>query len=634
MFFSHSSRPQRKTQPSHEHTTAWYYFQTLAQESADVFWILMPTGEMPEVCPSWQNFTGQEEQACLEQGWLDMLYPADQMRIKALLHQAITSSHSAEGRCYIRGSDGFYHLMHIRAIPVHIPHEAQQRVIICGDDLTKQALAGEMSNAQMQHVVRACGVGLWCWDFITNQLVWTEQEYALFGLSSAKPITYERFLQAIHPDDREHVIQLRMPAQTATPERGEHFRTIWPDGTVRWLENRAQAVHDAEGKPVRIVGATIDITDLKHIEEALRESEVRFRGLVDSNIIGMSVTDMHGHIYEANEALLSFLEYTREDLQAGRMQWMEMTPLEYREESIQHMGELLTTGIMQPFEKEFVTNTGKRVPALLGSTLIRQGGSEPLMLTFILDLTARKELERQKDLMLGMTSHELKTPLTALKGTFQLIQRRVKRLVTKTDVPVEVRESLTDLSERLDTCARQVDAQTHLINDLMDVSRITAHTLKLELKYCDLVSIVRATVEDLRIVALGRILLLTLPEHATVTVLADSARIGQVVTNYVTNALRYSSPDQPVEVGLTIESRVARVWVRDKGPGLTAEAQKELWQRFHQVKGILAQSDTGKGLGLGLYICRTLIFQHQGEVGVESTQGEGSTFWFTLPLAQ
>jgi signal transduction histidine kinase len=286
-----------------------------------------------------------------------------------------------------------------------------------------------------------------------------------------------------------------------------------------------------------------------------------------------------------------------------------------------------------PFEKEYLTKDGKRVSVLLGGTLFRREGEASLEIAFVLDLTARKEIERQKDLFLGMTSHELKTPLTALKGTIQLLQRRVKRLDTRVDhLSPEVSAFCDDLSERLAASARQVDVQTRLINDLLDVSRITANTLKLELRRCELGSIVRETVDDLRVTAPERSLLLEVSEHTTVDVLADRDRISQVVSNYVTNALRYSRPDQPVHIGLTAQEDVARVWVRDQGPGLSAEAQKEIWQRFHQIKGVPVLSGSGKGLGLGLYICQTLIAQHQGEVGVESTLGEGSTFWFTLPL--
>ncbi|GHO56178.1 sensor histidine kinase [Ktedonobacter robiniae] len=137
---------------------------------------------------------------------------------------------------------------------------------------------------------------------------------------------------------------------------------------------------------------------------------------------------------------------------------------------------------------------------------------------------------------------------------------------------------------------------------------------------------------DLRVTAPERSLVLEVPEDCAIMVLADRARICQVMTNYLTNAIRYSPPGQPIHIGLTVQENAARVWVRDQGPGLTEEEQAHLWQRFSQIKGIHVQSGSGKGLGLGLYICQTLIAEHQGEVGVESEPGKGSTFWFSLPL--
>ena len=114
---------------------------------------------------------------------------------------------------------------------------------------------------------------------------------------------------------------------------------------------------------------------------------------------------------------------------------------------------------------------------------------------------------------------------------------------------------------------------------------------------------------------------------------SSSLRIPWVVTNYLTNALKYAPAEQPVVVGLDVSGHEAQVWVRDQGPGLPLEEQAQVWERFHQVKGIEIQSDVGVGLGLGLYICRTIIERHQGRVGVESAPGQGSIFWFTLPLA-
>jgi hypothetical protein len=118
-----------------------------------------------------------------------------------------------------------------------------------------------------------------------------------------------------------------------------------------------------------------------------------------------------------------------------------------------------------------------------------------------------------------------------------------------------------------------------------------------------------------------------------VPVIADADRIRQVVANYLSNALKYSPEDRPVVVGIEVDDREARVWVRDEGLGLPTEEQEQIWERFHQATGIAVQSGSGIGLGLGLYICRTIIERHHGHVGVESAPGRGSTFWFTVPLA-
>lgn len=120
--------------------------------------------------------------------------------------------------------------------------------------------------------------------------------------------------------------------------------------------------------------------------------------------------------------------------------------------------------------------------------------------------------------------------------------------------------------------------------------------------------------------------------YEPVPVTADAERIGQVVTNYLTNALKYSAEDLPVVVSLRMERGAARVAVHDEGPGLTPEQAEQVWERFHRVPGIEVRSGSGVGLGLGLHISRTIVERHGGVVGVESVPGEGATFWFTLPV--
>ncbi|HET8847044.1 MAG TPA: HAMP domain-containing sensor histidine kinase, partial [Ktedonobacteraceae bacterium] len=329
------------------------------------------------------------------------------------------------------------------------------------------------------------------------------------------------------------------------------------------------------------------------------------------------------------------IEAAREDMTTAGLHIKNVTLREYWARDERARAELLATGSYLPFEKIYHTKGGKQVPVMVGGTLMHpEHPSSSLTLAFVLDLTAQKELEQQTRLFLSMTGHELKTPLAALKGMFQLLQRKEQRLhFASSAMEPEMRGFLETLSERLAVAVRQVDIQTRLINDLLDISRIQTNTLQLEMQRSDIISIVRTTIADLRLMAPERTLHLELPEQATITVLADQYRIRQVLTNYVTNALRYSSPDLPVVIGVKLQENHVRVWVHDQGPGLTAEAQKAIWQRYYQGKSTPVQSDvSGKGLGLGLYICQTLIAQHQGDVGVESAPGEGSTFWFTLPI--
>jgi len=249
-----------------------------------------------------------------------------------------------------------------------------------------------------------------------------------------------------------------------------------------------------------------------------------------------------------------------------------------------------------------------------------------------MNITERKELEQQKDAFLSITSHELRTPLTTIKGNIQLTQLLLKRLQGEKALSKKGSEIVENASDMLERALRQTAVQQRLINDLLDVSRIQMNKLELSLELCDLVTMVRATVKDQQYAETTSRLQIEEPAQKPLLVMADAERIGQVVNNYITNALKYSRADQPVVVGIEAEELVARVWVRDHGPGLTIEQQQRIWERFYQAPGIPVQSGSGIGLGLGLHICQILIGRHGGNVGVESAPGKGSTFWFTLPL--
>jgi signal transduction histidine kinase/PAS domain-containing protein len=248
---------------------------------------------------------------------------------------------------------------------------------------------------------------------------------------------------------------------------------------------------------------------------------------------------------------------------------------------------------------------------------------------------ALREANRRMDEFLGMAGHELRTPLTAISGNIQLALRQVKKSIGEDGTYAgDLASKLELIQTLLDRAERQVRLQNRLVGDLLDISRIQANKIALMLEPCDLVAIVREAVQDQSLLVPARSIRLHVPAEATAPVVADADRIGQVVTNYLTNALKYSPADRHVEVSLAVDGQMARVSVHDEGPGLSAAEQQAIWERFYQVERIKVQSGSGTGLGLGLHICQTIIEQHQGQVGVQSAPGEGSAFWFTLPLAR
>ncbi len=288
---------------------------------------------------------------------------------------------------------------------------------------------------------------------------------------------------------------------------------------------------------------------------------------------------------------------------------------------------LLSTGVVPPQEGEYLRKDGSRFPVLTAATLLDQ--KRRLGLGVILDITDRKAAEQRKQEFLNMVSHELRTPLTSIMGLIELALMQIE--LRPRELSPEAEGLLVRLEKVLNRADGQVEIETRLVEELLEVSRLELHTFELSVHPENLVTIVQETVANQQQTARTRQIELVLPPEEVVPVLADAGRIGQVLSNYLTNALKYAPGDQPVSVHLDVEASSVRVSVRDQGPGLTPEQQQRVWERFYQVATPGHQGPDG-GLGLGLAIARAIVEQHQGQVGVQSAPGHGVTFWFTLPI--
>jgi PAS domain S-box-containing protein len=258
------------------------------------------------------------------------------------------------------------------------------------------------------------------------------------------------------------------------------------------------------------------------------------------------------------------------------------------------------------------------------------------------ELTAQEVSQRLEE-FLATAAHDLRVPLSTVVGYIDLAQRQVERLAAAMHgVSPELAPRVEAARERLNDAGQSADRLARLLSLLFDTAAIRAGKLDLHRAPGDLVTLVREQVEALRVAAPDRVIRLHEPAGGKpILVEADFDRIGQVVMNYVTNALKYSPPDRPVDISVAVRggrTRVARVAVRDQGTGIPKAEQARVWDVFHRAAGVTAQDGALLGmrrgsLGLGLHISKGVITAHGGQVGVQSEVGKGSTFWFTLPLA-
>ena len=473
---------------------------------------------------------------------------------------------------------------------------------------------------------------------------WNASAERMFGYT-AQDMVGQSILRIIPPDRYQEEDQIL--ARIRAGERIEHFATVrlTKDGCPIDVSLTISPIRDSAGRVIGASKIARDITERKRMEEAVRESEEKFRTLADNMPALAWMARPDGHIFWYNRRWYEYTGTTPESQEGwGWRSAHEPAALPQVMEQWQHS---LATG--EPFEMVFPLRgaDGEYRPFLTRVTPLKdERGCVTRWFGTNIDISQQRATEEAllaanqlMDEFLHMATHELKTPLTALQANLQIGERRIQRLLAGIPEPTvegeaadPVREAIQGVAQILGRNQRQVRRLTRLVDDLVDSARIQAGKLEIVSAPCDLAAIVREAVAEQRAVHPEREIRLQLPRSLpTVPVEADADRIGQVVTNYLTNALKYSPDDQPVELALHVEGTTARLSVRDEGPGIPAEDQARIWERGFRVAGITPSGEGVVGLGLGLHISREIVERHGGRVGVESAPGKGSTFWFTLP---
>ncbi len=423
----------------------------------------------------------------------------------------------------------------------------------------------------------------------------------------------------IHPEDvRQRREMLRRTlARPKEMIRGE-FRVRHNNGTWRTIEAICQNFIN-DPRIGGVIGNYRDITDRKLIEEIIESERRKGMAILASTNEGIYGTDAMGICTFINPALLQLLGFKERDCLGKSVhnlfhyKYIDDSPYPYEDCPVNLT--LQTGEANRLIEDVLWTRTGNPIQVLLSCSPIFEEKKLVGSVVTAIDIRERKKLERQKDEFIGIASHELKTPVTSIKAYTQVLHNRFKKAG---DV------QSAGLLAKMDT---QLDKLTNLIKDLLDVTKIETGKLQFKEDSFDFNALVIEITEEMQRTTEKHELVMKLGK--TCTVLGDRDRIGQVLINFIGNAIKYSPDSKQVVITTTSYHRKATVSVEDFGIGIAKDNQSKVFERF--FRGNEKEQESYPGLGLGLYISAEIIRRHKGKIWLTSEKGKGTTFSFSLP---
>jgi PAS domain S-box-containing protein len=447
------------------------------------------------------------------------------------------------------------------------------------------------------------------------------------------------FEELLHPMDSERVLNaVETSKQEGDPYEAE-YRLMRKDGSVIWVQDRAVTVLDARGRRLHWQGFLVDVTARKH-------AEARYRTLVEQLPL-ITYVDSPRSADEAapytSPQIEKILGYSLSQWHSDPEFFLEHLHPQDRDRVRDAQHSARESGEPLEIEYRFISEGG-RVVWLQDSytTVCDEAGRPWYAQGFAVDITARKEAERDrealltqaqaqnerltkldrlKDEFIALVSHELRTPLTSIRGYLELLVDDPETLM------------LPDLQHSwLQVIDRNSERLLRLVEDLLLTAQASAGALALEMDEIDLAAVVEHAVEAGSPLASTRGISLTSSVDAAPFVSGDRVRIGQVIDNLISNALKFTPEGGRVEVRASARRGVARIEVCDTGMGISEDEQVQLFERFFRTAR--AQDEAIPGVGLGLSITKAIVEAHGGRISVRSVEGKGTTFRVDLPSGQ
>lgn len=478
--------------------------------------------------------------------------------------------------------------------------------------------------------------GIWDWDLVTNEVFYSPRYKAQLGFEENELANhFDTFRTLCHPDDYQQVLaKVQRHIDTRQPYEAE-MRCRTKSGDYKWICARGQAIWNAQGRAIRMAGSHRDISELKaaektrhEYEQRLLDSESMFRQLAENIrevfwIISASTDDF---IY----ASPAFEELWREGCdQLYKNKEVFFNPI--IEEDRPRVRKTLQGLIVdtpeqdgQGFDLEFRIETKDKDIRWIWSRLfpvLDKSGVCDRLYGIAHDITEKKEVERRVSEFYSTVSHELRTPLTSIRAALGLIEGGMTGAISS--------ETMEYVSIARDNSDRLI----RLINDILDIRRLEANKLEMKIEHIIPIDLIETTIDSLRAFAeeRGVAVSFTIESHGR-DIVGDRDRLVQVLTNLISNAIKYTPRGKSVRINSANSGANVKISVTDQGPGIAEEQMQGLFGLFQQLSCVENEFNTGSGLGLA--ISKALVDKLGGSIGAESKFGDGATFWFEVPALE
>jgi PAS domain S-box-containing protein len=446
----------------------------------------------------------------------------------------------------------------------------------------------------------------------------------LFGYSQNECLDSPDFWRNnIHPDDCGRVFE----AYQSFFETGHHvheYRFRKKDGRYLWVLDEVRLIRDSQGNPFEIIGSWLDITVRKAAEKALQRSEALFRDFFQVNPVPTIISDLSGVIHMVNPAFTVNPGYSVEEVVGRTAQELGFWAIPADRERM--VAAIKQYGFIDDLESSFFGKGNRPMICLISSRAVELGG-ETRILSTVLDVTeqrkaeeAMRKLDQAKSDFISTAAHELRTPLIAIVGYSELLEKDVN-----SDLTAAQKESYLSIIQS------NAEVLKYLVEDLLDVGRIQiGRPLGVVLKEGRLSDIIDKVTNSYRLNNQRSTIRVAHDNALPETLMVDAARITQVLNNLLNNAIKYSPQGGTITVRTLTDEEYVTVSIIDQGIGMTAQQVENVFDRFYRAGD---EGHATSGLGLGMGIVKEIIAEHGGEVSVTSNPGQGTIVAFTLPTS-